>query len=113
DELGDLPRLLTDDDVGRHDGAGEATVVDRVQDPLDALGAGVEVGAVGQLARPDVRGRAEGPGGSEGVASGAALLEELGAAVVRVVPGDFDSLLPAGGEGDGQRQGGGKEGDRL
>ncbi len=66
-------RFGADDDVLRHDRAGEAAVADRVEDLRVLLLAEVEVGAVGAQAVLDARGGALGADGGERVAAGAAL----------------------------------------
>ena len=82
DELGHVLGVLADDDVLRHVGAGEAAVLDRVEDAGDRpLAADVEVRATVGLGCADVRCRAMRPGGVQGVTARAALREELGARV--------------------------------
>ena len=66
DELGDGLGLLADDDVLRHDRAGEAAVADRVEHVLLGLDPLVEVRA---LVAQRAVGRADGPGGAQRVAA--------------------------------------------
>ena len=69
EELRDLARLLPGDDVLGHDRAGEATVLDRVDDVVDVLLAVVEVRAVLALAVGDVERRALRAGGARACGS--------------------------------------------
>src|SRR4051794_1472856 len=98
DELRDLPGILADDDVLRHRAGGEPAVADRVEDVVDVLLALVEVRAVLVLAGADVGGGALRSGDVERVAAAAALLEDLGTAVVLAALGERDVLAAAGAE---------------
>ena len=92
DEGGDLLGIVPDHDVLRHDRPREAAVSDRVDHVGHRLRALVEVGALHPLAAVAA---SLGPGGSERVAAGAALGEDLGTCMGGIVVGDLDALGPA------------------
>jgi hypothetical protein len=94
DEGGDLLRVLADDDVLGHDRPREAAVPDREDHILHRLRALIEVGALYPLAA--VGGPLR-PRRFERVTARAALGEDLGALVGRVVGGDLNPLRPAAG----------------
>jgi hypothetical protein len=99
DERRDLERVLADDDVLRHDRAGEPAVSDRVDHVVHRLPAQVEVRSLRPLASV---GSALGARRGERVAPRAALGEDLRAFVVRVVLRNLDALRPAPGNGRGR-----------
>src|SRR4051794_2697653 len=114
-ERGDVLCLAPDDDVLRHDRAGEAAVADRVEDGVDVLLADVEVRPVDALAVLDLQRAALRPDDVEVVAARAAVAEELRAGLdVGRLLADLraDRLRPAGRERAGERGAGDGEGEQ-
>ena len=96
DELRDRDRILADDDVLRHDRAGEAAVLNRVEHARHrALAANVEVRPVRDLTAAHVRGGAVRRGVGKRVTTGAALREQDRPAWVGSVFGTLDLLRAA------------------
>ena len=95
DEVGNGLGVLSDHDVLRHQRPREAAVADREQDIVDRLLTLVQVRAL--VAQRPV-GRPARAGRVHRVTAGAALGEQDGALVVRVVLGELDALAAAGAE---------------
>jgi hypothetical protein len=96
DEGGDLVGVGAHDDVLGHDRPGEAAVADRIDHVAQRLLALIQIRALYALRAV---GASLGPRRRQRVASGAALGEDLGALVVRIVVRNLDALCPATGGG--------------